>query len=135
MLAFFLLTVPPHPPKPGEVFVSNEIGLTGENKKAVDALEKKHHKLKRSLMRKNKMLHENLYENLGNKPRTWEIIEEIHSNQREIESITYSFFEDVNSHCNTQQKKKLKKFIHTSLHFIFGGPPGPHGPPGPPRRR
>lgn len=132
-LAFFWLSKPAHPPKPGErPHLSEKIGLTGEHKKKVDALEKEHHKLKRALVRKDVKLHEELYNNVGKDIPTAPLLEEIDENKEEIEKMTIEFFNEVATHCDDKQKKSLRKFVRRLLHHLrLGGPKRHGGPKGP----
>jgi len=122
-ISFFLLTKPPHPPKPREHQISNEIGLDGEAKKKVDALEVKHHKDKRALMKRDFKLHLQLYKELSDTSAAEELITKINGNREELETMTFGFFSEVAKNCNTEQRKKLDEMINHSLRMITNHPP------------
>lgn len=122
-ITYFFLSAPPHPPKPGEVMLSSDIGLEGESKKTVDQLERDHHKEKRKLMRHDFNLHKKLYEQLDNEENASKLLAEIEENRAEIEEMTFEFFSDVYAECNAEQKKKLEAMIHKSLRMITNQPP------------
>lgn len=122
-LAFFYFTKPPHPPRPGENQLSNEIGLEGDAKKAVDLLEKDHHKKKRPLMKRNFELHRQLYQNMGDTAKSQDLMSKIDANHENIEHMTFQFFAEVSKNCNKAQQQKLDDFIHKSLHMLAGQGP------------
>lgn len=124
-LVFFYVTKPPHPPRPGEHRLSDQIALTGDSKKKVDALEKRHHRDKRDLMQQDMKLHKQLYGKL-NSEQSDEILVKINTNRLQIEKMTYDFFSDVAQHCNNSQRKKLNELIDKSLRRIIGAPPKKH---------
>lgn len=124
-LTYFYVTKPPRPPKPGEVHLAEDIGLSGDAKKTVDAMEAKHHKAKRRLMKRDVTLHEKLYESLSDSAKSSAIILQINENRSEIERMTYDFFSEVSEHCNDEQRKKLNEMISKSLRMITGHPPKP----------
>lgn len=123
-LTFFYFTKPPHPPGPGAHVLSKEIGLEGQVKKEVDALESAHHKQKRQLMRRNFELHRQLYEKLDDSTQSAVLLKKIDANHKKIEEMTFQFFEEIAKKCNKAQRKKLDAMIHRSLRMIAGqGPP------------
>lgn len=122
-ISYFFLSAPPHPPKPGEILLSGEIGLEGNVKKKVDSIELEHHEEKRKLMKRDFKLHEKLYEQLDNEEASGELLKEIQENRTEIEEMTFEFFSEVHSLCNEKQKKKLDEIIHKSLRMITNQPP------------
>jgi len=123
-LAFFYFTKPPHPPRPGENLISDQIGLEGTAKKAVDLLEKEHHKKKRQLMKRNFELHRQLYQNMSDTSKSQQLMSTIDANHENIEHMTFQFFHQVSEKCNKAQQQKLDDFIHKSLHMLAGqGPP------------
>lgn len=123
-LAFFYFSKPPHPPRPGEAHLANEIGLTGENRKIVDALEINHHLKKRKLMDKDFELHQKLFKELSDEQAANKLIEQINDNRAEIERMTYNFFSEVAAKCNEKQKEKLDEIISRSLRMITNQPRG-----------
>lgn len=122
-LSYFYVTRPEHPPRPGEPHLAEEIGLEGDAKKKVDALEIAHHKDKRKLMKRDIMLHEKLYQQLGDSAAADILLAEIHQNRIELERMTYDFFNKAATYCNSEQRKKLKQQISDHLRMIFGHPP------------
>lgn len=122
-ISFFLFTKPPHPPKPGEHQISNEIGLDGAVKKKVDALEAKHHKEKRALMKRDFKLHQQLYKELSDTSAAEELITKINENREELETMTFKFFSEVAENCNKEQRQKLDEMINHSLRRITNHPP------------
>lgn len=125
-LAFFWLSKPPHPPKAGEgPKLSEQLELRGEAKSKVDALEKEHHKTKKVLMHKDRQLHQKLFECVGEEKDVEPILNELNENKEEIERMTFEFFDAVASHCDDQQKKKLRDDLQKRLHNLFGPPPPP----------
>lgn len=115
---------PPHPG--GKPQLAVEIGLTGSDKSKVDALEKEHHKLKRALMRKDRALHEAYFECIGTEQDSDSILVLLQENKREIEEMTFDFFDEVAGYCNADQKESLREFINTRLVQM-----GHHGRPRP----
>ena len=125
MLAFMWFGKPPHPPKPGEHKISNELGITGPSKKIADELEKEHHKEKRKLVDLDVDLHTKLYKGIGSEIDSEAILNEIDSNKRELEEMTFSFFDEIANLCNDSQKEELKKFVEHHLNNLRPGPPRP----------
>lgn len=124
-LSIFFISGPPGPPRPGEAYLAEEIGMTGSTKKTVDALEIKHHKDKRALKRKNFELQKKLYNSLTDEEQSAEIMLQIHENRMKTERMTFEFFREVASYCNKKQRKKLDESIDHGLRRITGngGPP------------
>ncbi len=123
-LAFFYFTKPPHPPKPGEQLISNDVGMEGKIKLETDRLEMAHHKKKQQLMHRNFELHRLLYSNIDDTSKSRVYLEKIHKNQVEIEKITYQFFYQVSEKCTPEQRKKLDQMLERSLRMLMGqGPP------------
>lgn len=119
MLIFFLSGRPPHrPPHPGQL--SEKLGLEGEKKTLVMKLEKEHHTDKRSLMKKDRELHEALFSKIGTDEDVSALQAEIEVNHAEIEKMTYDFFNNVSKHCTSEQKAELKKTVHRAFHQIRG---------------
>lgn len=124
-MAFFWLTKPPHPPRPGEEKISLKLELKGESKSKVDALEVDHHKKKRALVHRDHSLHEKLFNRIGSGLPTTDLLFQIDENKKEIESMTFEFFDDVAGFCNDRQKKELIKFVQERLNNLRPGPPPP----------
>ncbi|MDB2657214.1 hypothetical protein N9Y60_04080 [Crocinitomicaceae bacterium] len=124
-LSIFFISGPPGPPRPGEAHLAEEIGLTGTTKKKVDALEIKHHKDKRALMRHNFQLQKKLYNALTDEETSSAILEQIHANRSETDRMTFEFFSEVATQCNQKQRKKLDEIIDHGLRRITNHP----GPP------
>jgi hypothetical protein len=122
-LAYFQLTKPPHPPKPGKGELAIQLELKGNSKTKVDALEKQHHKDKRELSQRDHALHKKLFNCIGTDKPTNDLLDQINKNKEEIESMTFIFFDEVAEHCNAKQKKKLIKFVQQRLNRIRPGPP------------
>ena len=126
-LAFIAFGKPPHPPKPGEgPLLSETIGLTGDSKTKVDALEKIHHQDKHILMQKDRDLHEQLFSKVGSGESPEEIYAELNNNKSEIERMTFEFFNDVSAYCSKEQLIALKKFINEAMVNMGHRPPPPH---------
>lgn len=132
-LAFMWFGRPPHPPPPPhpgeEPRLATEIGLTGESKKKVDALEKQHHLDKHQLMEKDSELHKKLFSKIGSGEDVSEIESELNKNKEEIEKMTFEFFDDVAAYCNKNQLKELVDHVKHRLTEM-----GPMPPPPPPGR-
>jgi len=124
-LAYFQLTKPPHPPRPGELILSSKLQLKDDSKSKVDALEKQHHKDKKVLIHRDHGLHRKLFNRIGSGQPTYDLLSQINKNKEEIESMTFIFFDDVAEFCNEKQKKKLIEFVQKRLNRIRPGPPPP----------
>lgn len=119
---------PGPPPHPGEhPQLAADIGLSGEAKKRVDKLEMDHHKEKQALMRKDREWHKEYFALVGTSNSPDSLLNLIQANKREIETITFEFFEQVAEECNEEQKEALRLFISEKLHEI-SGPPRPPRP-------
>ena len=121
-LSIFYFNRPPGPPKPGEARLAEEIGITGSDKKKVDALEIRHHKDKRALVKKNFELQKKLYNSLTEDEKSAEILMQIHKNRAEIDRMTFEFFDEVASYCNKKQRKELDAMIDHGLRRITNLP-------------
>lgn len=128
-LAFVWWNRPPGPPPhPGEnPMLAIELGLSGEAKTRVDKLEMAHHKEKQALLKKDRTWHKEYFALVGTGNSPDSLLNLIQSNKREIEAITFAFFDKVAEECNDAQKAKLRTFINDKLHQISGGPPKPPG--------
>lgn len=127
MLLFMWFGKPPHPPRPGETpELSIKIGLTGEAKAKVDALEKQHHADKHILLEKDAELHKKMFALVGSGEPSDSIQAILSANKAEIERMTFEFFDQVATYCNDLQKKKLQSFIQQRLVHIGPPPPPPH---------
>lgn len=124
-LAFYWLTKPPHPPKPGEHKISLKLELKGDAKSKVDALEVDHHKKKRALVYRDRELHKKLFNLIGTEKSVDELLEEIDKNKEEIESMTFIFFNNISEYCDENQKKELIKSVQERLNRLRPGPPPP----------
>lgn len=122
-VTFFFLSGPPHPPRPGEILLSKEIGLTGKAKREVDALEKKHYQTKKKLLQRDLKLHSKLYGSMSDEAKSDKLLQEIKDNKIEIEEMTFDFFKEVASYCNPTQREKLDQMIQRSLRMILHLPP------------
>lgn len=125
MLAFIWFGKPPHPPKPGEHKLSSELGITGSSKEIADKLEREHHKQKRKLVDLDVDLHTKLYKGIGSENNSEAILKEIESNKRELEEMTFTFFDEIANLCNDAQKEELQKFVEHHLNNLRPGPPRP----------
>ncbi|MCH2229900.1 MAG: hypothetical protein MK105_06110 [Crocinitomicaceae bacterium] len=124
-LSFIWLGKPPHQPMPEERnTISNRIGLYGDAKTTVDALEKAHHIEKREMMRTNRELHSKIFEQLDGETPPIELQKELDSNRSAMSKMTYVFFKAVSAECNSKQKEELKLFIRRELALIIGQPNG-----------
>lgn len=124
-LAFIWLRKPPHPPKPGEVLLTETLKITGDSKATIDVLEKDHHKTKKNLVNKDLNLHEELYATVGSGNSGDSLLNAIAINKEEIEMMTFKFFDEVASHCDDDQKLELDKMIREFLDHLRPGPPRP----------
>jgi hypothetical protein len=123
-LAFMWFGRPPHPPHPGdEPRLASEIGLTGDDKKKVDTLEKQHHIDKQELMKKDSELHKELFSKIGSGDDVSAIQEKLNSNKEEIEEMTFNFFDEIAGFCNDTQLNALKDHVDHRLMQL--GPPPP----------
>jgi hypothetical protein len=124
-LAYFQLSKPPHPPRPGEIILSSKLELKGKAKSQVNALEKEHHRKKKKLVHRDHDLHKKLFNRIGTEKPTHDLLNQIDKNKEEIESMTFIFFDEVAEFCNEKQKKKLIEFVQKRLNRIRPGPPPP----------
>ena len=123
MLLFMWLGKPPHPGGSSELAAN--IGLSGDAKTKVDALEKQHHADKHVLMEKDAELHKKMFALIGSGESPDSIQTILSSNKEEIERMTFDFFDEVAGYCTNEQKKVLNSFIQQRL-VGFGPPPPPH---------
>ncbi len=121
-ISIFYFNKPPGPPKPGEARLAKDIGLTGNTRKKVDALEIQHHKDKRALMKDNFELQKQLYNSLSDEEKSAEIMVKVHKNRAETDRMTFEFFSEVASYCNEKQRKKLDEIIDQGLRRITNLP-------------
>ncbi|GAB5419295.1 MAG: hypothetical protein Crog4KO_27240 [Crocinitomicaceae bacterium] len=121
-IGFIYFNRPPGPPPRGEARLANDIGLTGESKKKVDALEIQHHKDKRKLVKENFQLQRKLYGQLSDSEKSQAILTEIHANRTEMDRMTFEFFSDVAELCNEEQRKNLDNIIDKGLRRITNLP-------------
>ena len=124
-IGFFWLTKPPHPPMPGDGPRSIIDGLSISESVAsqITVMEKTHHENKRKLVEKDRMLHEELFQHIGDKKTTDSLVNEISKNIQEIESITISFFNEIYDMCDEKGKAELKERIMHG-HKMMRGPGG-----------
>jgi CRISPR/Cas system CSM-associated protein Csm4 (group 5 of RAMP superfamily) len=111
---FFLVMRPQHPPKPPDSKdMAKELGLTGTDAKEVKKIQKLHHQEMRTLMDKNRMLHQQLHvhfvTNSNDSIKTTQLIERIVRNHEKVEWLVFNYFNEVASHCNGKQRVKLNK--------------------------
>lgn len=109
------------PPKPG--MLSKRLELTGDSQAKVDILEKEHHQEKRKLIRLDISLREELYDNIGKEGDQQLLLDQIDSNAREIEQMTFAFFDSVATYCNDTQRKQLRNMVHNAFNHIHRHPP------------
>lgn len=125
-LSFMWFRRPPHPPKPGErAQLSIKLGLEGDSKARVNALEKEHHEAKRNLMGKDRELHSQMFDNIFNEQAPDKLQLELDQNKSEIEKMTFEFFKAVAKECNEEQKVELRELINHALNNLMGRPPKP----------
>lgn len=117
-LGFFWFTKPLHPPMPGHLPSGNPplsivdgLKLSEEKASAIKILESEHHKTKKELVEKDKMLHDQLFETIGDSKSTDSLVNEIARNIKAIEKMTIDFFNEIYSTCDESQKKELKERI------------------------
>ncbi|MDX2362240.1 MAG: hypothetical protein QNK23_15645 [Crocinitomicaceae bacterium] len=126
LIVFMWMGKPSHPPHPGEgPLLSEKIGLTGESKTSVDALEKQHHVDKKKLMQLDRELHQQMFDLVGAEEDPSEIQSQLNANKEEVERMTFDFFDDVASYCTPEQIDELHSFIEHRL-IRMGPPPPPH---------
>ena len=127
-LFFMWFNRPPRRERPNPQHLSEMLNLEGDTKEIVNKLSLEHHKNKKVLIHKDKVLHDQLYLLIGDDADGSEILEEIHLNKTIIESMTFNYFDDIGKHCNEEQLKKLKNFVKTALNNLSRlprkGPPG-----------
>lgn len=117
-LSFFWFTKPPHPPMPGHqpndrppMSIIDGLKLSKEKASAIKTLESEHHKTKKALVEKDKMLHDKLFEAIGNSKSTDSLVNEIATNIEAIEKMTIDFFNEIYNTCDESQKEELKERI------------------------
>ncbi|MES2800380.1 MAG: hypothetical protein V4638_10230 [Bacteroidota bacterium] len=123
---YFLYSGAKHHGPPDKNELINLLQLTGTKKITIVALQDQHFKKKHQLMQKSRNLHEELFQSF-NKTDTntaHAIINNIVENQREIEQMTFDYFQEVNSLCTPSQQVKLQKLLHEVLKRAGG----PHPP-------
>jgi len=126
LIVFMWIGRPPHPPHPGEgPLLSEKIGLSGDSKTKVDALEKQHHIDKKKLMQLDYELHQQVFKLVGLDEDPSGIQSQLNANKEEIERMTFDFFNDVASLCTPKQIEELHNFIEHRL-MRMGPPPGPN---------
>jgi Spy/CpxP family protein refolding chaperone len=120
------------PPHPGRLDLVEKLGVEGENRAKIIALQDQHFKTKDSLIRKGRDLHERLYRFFNNSKKDStdisQLIDQIVENQRKTEQITFDHFKAISELCTPEQRKLLDEIIHKVL-----SKRGPGGPP-PPRK-
>ena len=109
ILLFLWLMPHPHYGPHGEL--ANKLGLNSKDKAIVDELEAAHHKEKRKLMEKDRKLHQQLFDEVGEKVSPEDLIQSISKNQEELERMTFEFFDTVATYYNYSQRKELEKAI------------------------
>ena len=119
-----------HRPMPHErsmTFLSGELGITGPNKKTLDAMETEHHTAKRELLGKNKQLREALFgllkETGTDSLKVNRYIDSILVNQKNIELMTFEHFKKVKELCTPEQQLKLEETIAEAIRMAGGKPP------------
>ena len=122
-LAYFWMQRPPHPPKPGTHVIADEFGITGKNKTKVDKLETEHHRRKKKLMQRDRKLHVQLYKDIGKGKDPTKLHAQIAENKKEIEEMTYEYFDVIAEYCSPSKKKELREFVLNGLHRMLGGRP------------
>jgi hypothetical protein len=128
-LTFMWFGKPPHPPMPHErPLLSNVIGLKGDAKTRVDALESKHHEEKQRLIAIDRDLHHQLFDSIGNDSAPRAVQDKLDANKSKMDRMTFDFFNEVAKQCNESEKKKLKSFISGELRQITGDRPRPNHP-------
>lgn len=112
-LAFFWFTKPPHPPMPGHppMSIVDGLKLSDEKATAIKTLENEHHKSKKELVEKDKLLHDKLFEAIGDSKTTDSLVNEIAMNIKSIEKVTIDFFNEIYNTCDESQKEALKERI------------------------
>jgi hypothetical protein len=120
-LSFLWFNRPPHPPKPGAHEISSMLGLTGDNKSKVDKIEKDHHREKRKLVDRDIKLHNELYGIIGTDENADSLLNVIDQNKKEIEKMTFDYFDEVASYCNDEQKAELRRFVHHAFEQLIPG--------------
>lgn len=115
---------PPHGGRPKSLVLV--LGLEGNAKTKVLALEKIHFKDKSALvhksMRLHKQLHQGFLKSKNDSVQSTQLIAKIVENQREMEQMTLDYFQEVSKYCNPQQKLKLKKAIGFAIQQMSAGP-------------
>lgn len=125
-LSFLWFNRPSHPPKHGAHEISSMLGLTGDNKSKVDKIEKDHHREKRKLVDRDIKLHNELYGIIGTDENADSLLNVIDQSKKEIEKMTFDYFDEVASYCNDDQKAELRRFVHGAFEQLrASGPPPP----------
>lgn len=120
-LAFMWFSRPSHPPKLGEHNIAKHLGLTGDNKSKVDKMEKVHHIDKRKLIDKDLELHNELYKVIGTDQNADSLLNAIAASKKEIEMMTFDYFDDIANYCNEDQKAELRRFVHQAFEQMRPG--------------
>jgi hypothetical protein len=111
---FFLLMRPEHQPMPPDrIDMAKELGLTGADANEVKKIQKLHHQEMRTLMAKNRMLHQQMHvhfvTNSNDSIKTTQLIERIVQNHEKVEWLVFNYFNEVGGYCDATQRVKLNK--------------------------
>lgn len=116
------------PPHPGRLDLVEKLGIEGENRTKIIALQDRHFKTKDALIRRGRNLHERLYRFFNNSKKDStdisQLIDQIVENQRKTEQMTFDHFKAISELCTPEQRKLLDEIIHKVL-----SKRGPGGPP------
>jgi Spy/CpxP family protein refolding chaperone len=104
-----------------------QLELSGKKKDLILRLQDAHFQKKDALMKRNRTLHERLFQSFNDPKKDRNaiasLIDDIVENQREIEQMTFDYFKKIDSLCTPEQRIKLQNTIHKVLSRVGGPPP------------
>lgn len=110
--------------RPHRKDITKVLNMNGQTQATVRKLQEEHFKTKDQLIKRSRMLHEQLFQSFNDSTQNSDaLIDEIIINQRQIEAMTYDYFKEISRFCNKEQRIKLKEIIHEALNRLGGPPP------------
>ena len=123
---FFLWKRNKYHRRPDRNQLIEHLSLEGKAKEKVLMLQEDHFQRKDALMDRSRRLHEDLFNYFDNSSKDSHDVHvkigQIVENQREIEQMTFDYFQKVSTLCNSHQKQELRILIHDVLRRSAGPP-------------
>ncbi len=125
---FFLWRGAKHHGPPERNQLVEHLALEGDVRAKVLLLQDDHFKRKGQLVDRSRKMHEQLLTYFSHPEKNdskvvSKKIDQIVENQREIEQMTFDYFKEVSSYCNSEQKELLSELIRDVLKHAGGPPP------------